>query len=324
MGNGILVICEHEAGRFKKTAFELLGKACELADALSTHVDALVIGQGDAAGLGSHGARVAWTVTGEAFGTYNTGPAVRAIQAAVAAADPAYILAPASPAMRDALPRLSARLGAGMVTEVTALRVDGGTIVGRRPMVAGKASADVTVRGALAVITVRPNSFPVGPGGAGTAEVRPVAVTLQPGDDASRVVGRETASTSVVDLTEADRIVSGGRAVKSSDGFDKLIRTLAAAIGATPGASRAAVDAGFAPHSAQVGQTGKVVNPSLYFACGISGAIQHLAGMRTSRIIVAINTDPEAPIFQFATYGIVGDIFEVCPKLASRLEAALR
>jgi len=324
MGNGILVICEHEGGRFKKTAFELLGKASELAGALSTHVDALVIGHGAAAELGAHGARIAWTVEGDAFTSYSTGSAVRAIQAAVAAADPALVLAPASPAMRDALPRLTARLGAGMVTEVTGLRVEGGAVVGRRPMYAGKVSADVRVKAALAIITVRPNSFPVGPAGAGEAEVRPVAVTLQVGDDAAKVVGREAASTSVVDLTEADRIVSGGRAVKSADGFDKLIRPLAAALAATPGASRAAVDAGFAPHSAQVGQTGKVVNPSLYIACGISGAIQHLAGMRTSRIIVAVNTDPEAPIFQFATYGIVGDIFEVCPKLARQFEAALR
>jgi electron transfer flavoprotein alpha subunit len=136
-------------------------------------------------------------------------------------------------------------------------------------------------------------------------------------------VGQEKSTNTVVDLTEADRIVSGGRSVKSAEGYDKMIRPLAAALGATPGASRAAVDAGYASHSHQVGQTGKTVNPTLYIAAGISGAIQHLAGMRTSRVIVAINTDADAPIFQVASYGLVGDLFTVCPLLTDELKAAL-
>ena len=143
----------------------------------------------------------------------------------------------------------------------------------------------------------------------------PLQVSLSAADLAAKVVGVEEPKSEIVDLTEADRIVSGGRPVDSSDNFDSLIRPLGQALGATVGASRAAVDAGYAPHTEQVGQTGKVVNPSLYVACAISGAIQHLAGMRTSRVIVAINKNPEAPIFQHATYGIVGDIFEVVPKL---------
>jgi electron transfer flavoprotein alpha subunit len=126
-----------------------------------------------------------------------------------------------------------------------------------------------------------------------------------------------------VDLTEADRIVAGGRSLKSKESFDQVVRGLSAAVHATPGASRAAVDAGYAHHGDQVGQTGKVVNPSLYIALGISGAIQHLAGMRTSRVIVAVNKDPEAPIFQHATYGIVGDLFEVAPLLQAEFTRAL-
>ena len=150
-----------------------------------------------------------------------------------------------------------------------------------------------------------------------------MAVALEGSDSLARVTAREKSSSAVADLTEADRIVSGGRSVKSKDSYDALIRPLAAAIGATPGASRACVDAGYAPHSHQVGQTGKVVNPSLYIAMGISGAIQHLAGMRTSRVIVAVNTDAEAPIFQHATYGIVADMFEVGPALKAEFEKAL-
>jgi electron transfer flavoprotein alpha subunit len=173
------------------------------------------------------------------------------------------------------------------------------------------------------MFTVRPNSFSVPDAGAGSAEVVSVSVDLQDADSVAVATSRETASSSVADLTEADRIVSGGRSVKSKDQYDSLIRPLASAIGATPGASRACVDAGYAPHSHQVGQTGKVVNPSLYIAMGISGAIQHLAGMRTSKVIVAVNTDAEAPIFQHATYGIVADMFEVGPVLQQELAAAL-
>jgi len=193
--------------------------------------------------------------------------------------------------------------------------VDGGALIARRPMYAGKAFADVTISSSVALYTVRPNSFPGAAPSGGSAAVSALSVELGPQDLAARVVGSEEPTNETVDLTEADRIVSGGRPVDSADNFDTIIRPLGAALGATVGASRAAVDAGYAPHNEQVGQTGKVVNPSLYVACAISGAIQHLAGMRTSRVIVAINKNPDAPIFEHATYGIVGDIFEIAPLL---------
>lgn len=322
MSNGILVLCEHDGGAFKKTAFELLAKAGELAD--GGPVMAAVLGGGaDAASLGAYGASKAFVVEHDALASYSTGARTRALQAIVAAASPAVVLAPASPDVSDVLPRLTARLDAGMGTEVTELRTEGGAVVGRRPIYAGKAFADVAVSSTPAFFTVRPNSFSVPAAGEGAAEVVAVSVELDAADSAAVATSRETASSSVADLTEADRIVSGGRSVKSQEKYDSLIRPLAAAIGATPGASRACVDAGYAPHSHQVGQTGKVVNPSLYIAMGISGAIQHLAGMRTSKVIVAVNTDAEAPIFQHATYGIVADMFEVGPVLQKELEAAL-
>ena len=323
MGTGILVLCEQSGGTFKKTAYELLGKAAQLAASIGGSVSAVVIGHGGGAELGAYGASTVYTVEGADFADYNTGPFVRALQAAVAAADPAVLLAPASAAGRDALPRLAARLGAGMGSEVTELRAEGGKVVGRRPMYAGKAFADVSISSALALFTVRANSFPVPAAGGGSASVVALSVALTAGDTAVRVVDHEAPSTAAVDLTEADRIVSGGRSLKSAESFDAVIRPLAATLGASVGASRAAVDAGYAKHSEQVGQTGKTVNPSLYIAAGISGAIQHLAGMRTSRVIVAINKDPEAPIFQLATYGIVADLFDICPLLEAELGKAL-
>ena len=208
-----------------------------------------------------------------------------------------------------------------MASEVTVLDNRGGTVVGKRPQYAGKAFTDVTVSSVPAIFTVRPNSFGAPAGGGGAATVQSVAVDYAGTDLGLSVVERVESTSDVVDLTEADRIVAGGRSVKSKEGFDSLIRPLAASIGATPGASRAAVDAGYCGHGDQVGQTGKVVNPSLYIAMGISGAIQHLAGMRTSKVIVAVNKDPEAPIFQHATYGIVADMFEVGPLLQAEFEA---
>ncbi|MDP6933176.1 MAG: electron transfer flavoprotein subunit alpha/FixB family protein, partial [Myxococcota bacterium] len=193
--------------------------------------------------------------------------------------------------------------------------------VGRRPVYAGKAFTDVSVSSDPALFTVRPNSFSAPTAGAGSAQVQELTVEMTEEDGLSRVVDSAQPESTAVDLTEADRIVSGGRSLASAESFDSVIRPLAAVLGATPGASRAAVDAGYAPHSDQVGQTGKTVNPSLYFACGISGAIQHLAGMRTSKVIVAVNKDRDAPIFQHATYGIVADLFEICPLLTTEIEA---
>ncbi|MEE2751232.1 MAG: electron transfer flavoprotein subunit alpha/FixB family protein [Myxococcota bacterium] len=323
MSSGILVFCEHENGVFKKTAHELLAKASALVGDVGGEVSAVVIGGPTGAELGGFGAARVYSVQGDAFSQHNTGAWVSALAAVVGQADPAVLLGAASSAGRDLFPRLSARLSAGMASEVTDLSVDGGQLVATRPIYAGKAFTQVRITSSLGLYTVRPNSFTVPDSNGAVADEVAVAVEVGAGAERARVVEVMESNTDTVDLTEADRIVSGGRSLKSSDGFDDVIVPLARSLGATPGASRAAVDAGYVPHSWQVGQTGKVVNPSVYIACGISGAIQHLAGMRTSKVIVAINKDPDAPIFQHATYGIVDDLFEVCPVLAKAFENAL-
>jgi electron transfer flavoprotein alpha subunit len=317
--SGIIILAEHEGGSFKKTATELAGKAGELARQLGTHVDAVVLGDAPAAQLGAYGVRKVWQVAGD-FSQYEPSAAADALAAALQQAQPDVVLAPASYLGKDALPRVVARLNTGLGAECTDLRVEGGAVVGRRPMYAGKVYADVRVNGKPAIFSVRANSFPQPTAGSGSAEV--VSVSASPSAK-TRVVERKAPASATVDLTEAARIVSGGRSLKSAEQFDAVIRPLGAALGATVGASRAAVDAGYAHHNEQVGQTGKTVNPTLYLAIGISGAIQHLAGMRTSKVIVAVNKDPEAPIFEHATYGIVGDLFEIAPKLTEEFKRAL-
>lgn len=316
MSNEILVFCEFEGGAPRKTALELLQRAVALG---AGPVSALVIGNADTSALGANGAHKVYQVSAPALAAYSTGAYTKAFAAALAASGAGTLIASASSIARDALPRLAARLGAGLGVECTELRNAGGRIVGRRPVYAGKALVDVNIQSPVAIFTIRPNSYPVGPAPGGSASVVLVDAGITEADVDVKVVGTLAPDSTAVDLTEAERIVSGGRSLKSKEQFDAVVRPLAAALGATAGASRAAVDAGYAGHGEQVGQTGKVVNPSLYIALGISGAIQHLAGMRTSRVIVAVNKDPEAPIFQFATYGIVGDLFEVAPMLQAEL-----
>jgi electron transfer flavoprotein alpha subunit len=318
--SGILVLAAHEGGVFKKTATELLGKAKDLAAGLGVPVYAAVLGDAPAAELGAFGASKVFQVAGD-FSSYDTLQVTAALEAAVKAANPDVVLGAADYVGKDAFPRLVARLKTGQGSECTDLRVDGGAVVGRRPMYAGKALVDVRISKKPAIFTVRANSFSQPTPAGGSAEV--VAVPFSFAGSGVTVVSRHKPETKEVDLTEAERIVSGGRSLKSAESFDAVIRPLAKSLGATVGASRAAVDAGYAHHSEQVGQTGKTVNPVLYIAVGISGAIQHLAGMRTSKVIVAINKDPDAPIFEHATYGVVGDLFEIAPHLEKEFAAAL-
>lgn len=231
------------------------------------------------------------------------------------------LLASQNSRTRDFLPRLAAKLDAGYMSDCTQVEISGDKLTATRPMYAGKCTAKVEFSGDLQIAVVRPNQMPIATG----ANVQTQVVELSKPTLQSKLKLKEVTQGEAgkVDLTEANMIVSGGRGLKEAQNFS-LLNDLAETLGATVGASRAVVDAGWVPHTLQVGQTGKTVAPSLYIAAGISGAIQHLAGMSGSKVIVAINKDPNAPIFQKATYGIVGDVFEVLPKLNEELKQALK
>jgi electron transfer flavoprotein alpha subunit len=219
---------------------------------------------------------------------------------------------------KDLAPRVAVRLQAGLASDCTALRVDGGSIIATRPMYAGKTLAEVRVTTPLQVFTLRPNVFNAGASSGAAAPVAAQTMTFTDADVSTRVTGVQMGSGKL-DVAEADIVVSGGRGLKAPENF-KMIEELAASLHGAVGASRAVVDAGWRPHSEQVGQTGKTVSPSLYVAVAVSGAIQHLAGMSSSKYIVAINKDKDAPIFQVADYGIVGDAFEVVPALTAEIK----
>jgi electron transfer flavoprotein alpha subunit len=312
MSQGILVLCETNKGTVKKTAFELLGKAKSLVGDLGGSVTALLIGGGDAVGLGAYGADKVLHFEGD---IHNVSLVARALQKAADTVSPAVVLGSASPVGLDAFARLSVRLNAGLGSEITELSFNDGALLATRSQFSGKVFSDVVISSECKLFTIRPGAFGPPVSTDSKAAVESFTVELEDSDNRIEIVEILQSEEEIVDLTEADRVVSGGRSVKSKENFDSLIRPLAKALGATPGASRAAVDQHYADHSEQVGQTGKRVSPSLYIACGISGAIQHLAGMNTSRVIVSINKDPNAPIYKHSTYGIVADMFEVVPAL---------
>jgi len=272
------------------------------------------------AALGEAGLVEALLATHEAFRYYEPAGYTRAVVAAVGKVSPKVVLFPASSMGRDLAPRVAARLGVGLAADCTALAVDGGRLIATRPVYAGKAVQRVAFATAPALVSLRPKLFAPAPAQNGsTPAITPLAVDYDPARAGARVREVKATQSGKVDLTEADIIVWGGRGLRGPEHFD-IIESLAEALGATVGASRAVVDAGWRPHGDQVGQTGKTVSPKLYVAVAISGAIQHLAGMSSSRCIVAINKDPDAPIFKVADFGLVGDAFEVVPVLTEKIK----
>jgi electron transfer flavoprotein alpha subunit len=316
----ILVFIEQRGGQVRSVSREALGEATRLAAALGGPVVGVCPAAADPglAALGEAGADRALLARHDAFARYDAAGYALVVAEAARQVKPAVVLFGGSAMGRDLAPRVAARLDVGLASDSTALAVDGGRLVATRPVFAGKAVQKVAFPKSPALVSLRPKRFATVERAGGHAAVEPIAVTYDPAASRARVREVVAASGAKLDLTESEIIVSGGRGLKGPENF-RLIEGLAEALGATVGASRAVVDAGWRPHSEQVGQTGKTVSPRLYVAVGISGAIQHLAGMSSSRCIVAINKDPEAPIFKVADYGLVGDLFEVVPALTEAL-----
>jgi len=314
---GILVFVEQRKSEIRKASLQALSEAKRQGGAVSAVLPGSGIGEA-AAGLGAWGADKIYVADDPNLELYSSDGYAEVVVKAVEQAQPSAIFFAGTAMGRDLAPTVAARLGVGAIPDVVGLTLDGETFSARRPVYSGKAVATVdTASNTPQVISLRPNVFAAEEAG-GAGEV----VALDGLSLSIRAVVKELleAEGGELDVAEADVIVSGGRGIKGPENF-ALIKSLADALGGAVGASRAAVDAGWIEHSHQVGQTGKVVSPSLYVAAGISGAIQHLAGMSSSKVIVAINKDPDAPIFKIADYGIVGDLFDVIPPMVEAIKA---
>ena len=316
MSNNILVLAEQTDNAFRKVTFEALSEGRRLADALGCGLTALVIGSGVepiAPELAKYGADKILVADDPGFEDYLTDVYTDALAAVIAQESPQTLILGATSQGKDLSSRLAARLQAPLGMDCIGVRKEDDKLIASRPMYGGKVIADVALDGSPQIVAVRPNAMTVAENGREAAVEK---LAIAPGVSKLNLI-EKTLESGKVDLTEADIIVSGGRGMGGSD--YTVVEELAAALGGAVGASRSAVDEGWRPHADQVGQTGKVVSPNLYIACGISGAIQHLAGMSSSKVVVAINKDPEAPIFSKADYGVVGDLFEVVPAVTAEV-----
>ena len=313
----VLAIAEQRDGNFRKVTYEVLSEGRKLADDLGSELTALVLGagvEGIASELGKFGADKIMVVDHANLGEYLTDIYTKAVTDVVEKVDPTVIIIGASVQGKDLAARLAARLDAGLAMDCVAVRLDGENIIATRPIYGGKVQAEVAISGKPQIIATRPNAMGIQE----SAKAGDIEKTdVDPGNSQLQFV-EKSLETGKVELTEADVVVSGGRGMGGDD--YTLVEQLAEALGGAVGASRSAVDEGWRPHADQVGQTGKVVSPNLYIALGISGAIQHLAGMSSSKVIVAVNKDGEAPIFSKADYGIVGDLFEVVPLITEEVK----
>lgn len=317
----ILVFTEYQNGNLKRSSQELL----QFAAKTGKPVVALALGTQAGAGAaqaGHHGANEVLLSKDAGFDAYNPELFASTVAEAIQKAGATIVLASASSTGKDLFPRVAAKVGAGVISDGTEITISGDDIKVKKPLYSAKCFATGTFENApVKIVLMRANQLPVA--AADTSKSATVTEHSFTKPSLKTIIKEIVKGTSEkLDLTEANVVVSGGRGLKEAGNF-KMLNDLATVLGATVGASRAVVDAGWVGHSMQVGQTGKTVAPSLYIAVGISGAIQHLAGMSGSKVIVAINNDPNAPIFQKATYGIVGDAFEIVPKLTEELKKVL-
>ncbi len=323
----ILVYVDHFQGAARPVSWEIMGAARLMANATNSSTVALVVGHriGDLADeSAAYGADRVLMADDPAFEHFRAHAYAAALKAAIEATDPSIILGPATAGARDVAALAACKLGIGLAADCQAVTLDGGgNLVAERPVYGGSILATVAFVRRPQMATIRPRSFPL-PGRDITrsAEIAPLKVALDGIEGWEEVLAVEAAETGELSVDNAAIVIAGGRGVKGPEGFAPL-RELAQVLGGAVGASRAAVDTGWIPYAHQVGQTGKAVRPDLYIACGISGAIQHLAGMANAKVIVAINKDGDAPIFGVAQYGIVGDLFEVVPALTQAFRARL-
>lgn len=325
MAKGIWVFAEQRNGQIKKVTYELLSAGRKVADSQGEELCAVLIGKGVAglaAPLGEYGADKVYLAESDTLENYTTDGYANVLAKIVKDYEPSALLLGCTINGRDLAAQVAQKAGTGLATDCTNMELEDGKLVFTRPVYAGKAFVKATCPDARpAMATIRPNVLSVDPPVAGrAAEV--VTVAAETGDIRQLIKDIVMQISTRPELTEANIIVSGGRGMKGPENF-KVLEDLADVLGAAVGASRAAVDAGWVSHSIQVGQTGKTVSPVLYIACGISGAIQHLAGMSSSKCIIAVNKDPEANIFKMADYGIVGDLFEVVPILQEEFKKLL-
>ena len=323
----ILVWIEQTNQKAVSSCWEVLGKGRQVANELGTTLTALVIGADTtdtAQAAQTYGVDGVLTATDPALATYRLGAYSAVLQAAIAQSSATVVLTSATTRGRELSAAVACTLEAGLAPDAIDLRVENGALVAVRSIYSGNILTDVTFSSAIQVASVRPRSFPPPEAGAATGSVQALTVPMDEAALGEKVIASQSTDSGEINLTDARIIVSGGRGVANdpAKGF-ALVADLAQTLGAAMGASRAAVDAGYIPYKHQVGQTGRTVRPDLYIAAGISGAIQHLAGMGNSKLIVAINKDREAPIFGRANYAIVGDLFEVVPALTAEFKKRL-
>jgi electron transfer flavoprotein alpha subunit len=320
----ILVVAEISGGQIREASYELAAFAQKLAGASGRDVKSLVMGQGIeglAEQFSKRGGGTVYAAEHELLKNYSAETAYAAIRAAIAASGADLVLISNTPSGWDVAPRIAAALDAGFVSDCFAIDVVDGHLTFKRRVFNGKLDAVISTSADKVVLTVQPGA--TAPfSGATTGSVEKLAVAIDAAALKSKFVSIKKAETKGVDLSKANIIVSGGRGVGDPAKFPEVIQPLADALGGAMGASRPVVDAGWLPHQYQVGSSGQVVSPKLYIACGISGAIQHLVGMKSSNYIIAINKDPDAPIFEVANLGVVADLFEIVPALTAAVNQA--